>query len=189
LAGRRIEEAIDAFLSRTRRSTACLTNQPVIAIRTPAAGHVYEAVFAPRSSPARLQAETVRRTVLFRLTLSFEIVQPDDPRHEYATRVLSYEYRLLDREEREVMAFHWHPIGLSDVTDPHIHLSSQLNPIEMGRDQEPLALADMHILTGFVTLEDVVRLLISEFSIRPRHADWDATLRENRSLALAEQAS
>lgn len=102
--------------------------------------------------------------------------------------MVSYEYRILDRDDREVLAFHWHPAGLSNVTDPHLHLSSRLNPIEMGRDQEPLPLADMHIPTGFVTLEDVVRLLISEFGIRPRHAKFDAVLRENRALALAEQA-
>lgn len=126
--------------------------------------------------------------MLFKLTLSFEIVQPNDPRHEHVARIVSYEYRLLDREEREILAFHWHPIGLSDVTDPHLHLSSRMNPIEMGRDQEPLPLADMHIPTGFVALEDVVRLLISEFGIRPRSADWDSMLRENRALAHAKQA-
>ena len=102
---------------------------------------------------------------------------------------MSYEQRILDRDDREILAFHWHPIGLSNVIDPHLHLSSRLNLIEMGRDQEPLPLGDMHILTGFVTLEDVVRLLISEFGIRPRYANWDAILRENRVSALAEQAS
>ncbi len=95
---------------------------------------------------------------------------------------------MLDREDREILAFHWHPIGLSDVTDPHIHLSSKLNPIDMGRDQDPLPLAGMHIPTGFVTLEDVVRLLITEFGITPRRDDWDALLRDNRTIALTEQS-
>lgn len=107
---------------------------------------------------------------------------------EYVTNVVLYTYRLLNIEEREILAFHWHPSGLSDVTDPHLHLSSRLNPIDMGRNQDPLPLAGMHIPTGFVTLEDVVRLLITEFGVRPRHSDWDTVLRENRTLALAEQA-
>lgn len=103
-------------------------------------------------------------------------------------KTVSYEYRLLDREEREILAFHWHPVGLSHVTDPHLHLSSRLNPIDMGRNQDPLPLAGIHIPTGFVTLEDLVRLLIAEVGICPRRPDWDAVLRENRTLAHAEQA-
>ena len=118
---------------------------------------------------------------------SFEIIPFHDRPESYSVRAASHEYRLLDRNDREILAFHWHPEGLSNVVDPHLHLSSRLNSIEMGRGQEPLPLANMHIPTGFVTLEDVVRLLIAEFGIRPRHNDWDAVLRENRTMALAEQ--
>lgn len=101
---------------------------------------------------------------------------------------MSYEQRILDRDDREVLAFHWHPTGLSNVTDPHLHLSSRLGQIEMGRNQAPLDLAEMHIPTGFVTLEDVVRLLITEFGITPLRSDWDALLTENRSATQARQS-
>lgn len=100
---------------------------------------------------------------------------------------MSYESRLLDREEREILAFHWHPVGLSHVTDPHLHLASRLIPLDMGRDQDPLALAGIHIPTGFVTLEDVVRLLITEIGIRPRRTDWGDLLRENRLAVQMDQ--
>lgn len=135
----------------------------------------------------RLRTDAAQRIVLFEFTSSFNVVQSDDPRNAHVARIVSYEYRLLDREDREILAFHWHPVGLSDVTDPHLHLSSRLNPLDMGRDQDPLPLAEMHIPTGFVTLEDIVRLLISEFGIRPRRADWDDTLRENRLAVQMDQ--
>jgi hypothetical protein len=125
--------------------------------------------------------------VFFRVTLSFEVVVPEDVSHQYTTRIVSYEYRLIDHDDREILAFHWHPVGLSDVVDPHLHLSSRLNPIEIGRNQESLNLADMHIPTGFVMLEDVVRLLVAEFGIAPRRDDWHDLLRENRMAALAAQ--
>ena len=118
---------------------------------------------------------------------AFAIDQHGERHPSQTVRIVSYEYRLLDPDQREIIAFHWHPTGLSNVTDPHLHLSSQLKPIEMGRSQEPLALADMHIPTGFVTLEDVVRLLITEFGISPRRDDWDRLLRDNRVIALAAQ--
>jgi hypothetical protein len=118
---------------------------------------------------------------------AFAIDQRGGQRTLQNVRLVSYEYRLLDLDQREIIAFHWHPTGLSNVTDPHLHLSSRLNPIEMGRNQEPLDLVDMHIPTGFVTLEDVVRLLISEFGIAPRRDDWGDLLRENRMAALVAQ--
>ena len=118
---------------------------------------------------------------------AFAIDQRGGQRTLQNVRLVSYEYRLLDPNQREIIAFHWHPTGLSNVSDPHLHLSSRLNPIEMGRNQEPLDLADMHIPTGFVTLEDVVRLLITEFGVTPHRDDWDDLLRENRMITLAEQ--
>jgi len=135
----------------------------------------------------RLRTGNAQRTIFFEFTFSYTLDQPSDPRHNYGVRIVSYEQRILDRDDREILAFHWHPTGRSNVIDPHLHLSGRLNPIDIGRNQELLPLADMHIPTGFVTLEDVVRLLITEFGITPRLADWDALLRENRSIALAEQ--
>lgn len=126
--------------------------------------------------------------VLLRITLSIDVVASLETSSDYRVQTVSYEYQALSREEHEILAFHWHPIGLSDVTDPHLHISSRLNPIEMGRDQDLLPLAEMRLPTGFVTLEDVVRLLIAEFGIRPRRPDWDAILRENRTSAHTEQA-
>jgi hypothetical protein len=118
---------------------------------------------------------------------AFAIDQRGGQRTLQNVRLVSYEYRLLDPNQREIIAFHWHPTGLSNVSDPHLHLSSRLNPIEMGRNQEPLDLAGMHIPTGFVTLEDVVRLLITEFGVTPHRDDWDDLLRENRMITLAER--
>lgn len=39
-----------------------------------------------------------------------------------------------------------------------------------------ITLADMHIPTGFVTLADIVRLLIAEFGVEPRRSDWQRVL-------------
>jgi hypothetical protein len=142
----------------------------------------------PRAEPVRLRTVSGRRLVLFQIGIDYVVSRSSPTVDGYDITVASYLYRILDREQREILAFHWHPAGLSNVVDPHLHLSSRLNTIEMGRDQEPLPLADMHIPTGFVTLEDVVRLHVAVFGVAPRHADWDAILRENRLLALAEQA-
>lgn len=100
----------------------------------------------------------------------------DTPRGPFDVQLVSYRYRILDPDEGELLAFHWHPVGRSNVTFPHLHLTSRVRPIALGRGQEPVALAEMHIPTGPVRFAQVVRLLIAEFGVAPRRKDWDAVL-------------
>ena len=152
------------------------------------ASEPYSLVIAPQGELVRLQSISRGRRILLDVSIDYRVAVTSDPHEPFVVRTESYLYRFLTSEEHEFLAFHWHPIGLSDVVDPHLHLSSRLNPIDMGRNQDPLPLAEMHIPTGFVTLEDVVRLLIAEFGIRPRRPDWETVLRENRTSAHIEQA-
>lgn len=83
---------------------------------------------------------------------------------------------------REILLYHWHPAGVSPVTDPHLHLSSKLPPIEVastGRSPHKVTLSDMHIRTGHILLEDVVRVLIDEFKVKPLRRDWEEVLARN----------
>jgi hypothetical protein len=72
-----------------------------------------------------------------------------------------------DEDERELFAYHWHPIGRSHVTTPHLHISGRTEPPE---------LAQAHYPTGPVTLADVVRPLIADFQVPPRRTDWQRIL-------------
>ena len=97
-------------------------------------------------------------------------------------RISGYRYQLFDSQDREILAYHWHPEGISPIAYPHLHLSGRLSPLDLGPRQEPAALGEMHLPTGDVTLADVVRLLITEFGIAPRRADWEAILDAERAL-------
>lgn len=92
----------------------------------------------------------------------------------YVARTVGYRYQVLDPQGQELLAYHWHPTGVSPVTYPHLHLSSRVRPIEVGQDADPVALGEMHLPTGFVAFADVVRLLIAEFGAQPRQTDWAA---------------
>lgn len=92
----------------------------------------------------------------------------------YETSLSRYTFGILEPEGREILVFHWHPDGTSRVKYPHVHLTSRLPPILLGRSGAVLSLADAHIPTGFVTLADVVRMLIEELGVEPRRADWHA---------------
>ena len=114
------------------------------------------------------------------MTIEYEIEpRHDDPENHQVVPVY-YAYEILDREERELVAYHWHPAGISPVTDPHVHLSGRLAPLDLGPGDAPIAFGEMHLLTGLVTFADVVRLAIAEFAVQPRRSDWDTILRQHR---------
>ena len=46
----------------------------------------------------------------------------------WIVRPTGYEYRLLHRAERDVVTYHWHPVGRSPVDYPHVHLGSETFP-------------------------------------------------------------
>lgn len=89
---------------------------------------------------------------------------------------VAYQYRLLEPGGREILAYHWHPEGVSHVTHPHMHLSSRVRPIPIEPIGLTIALANHHIPTGHVSLGDVVRYLIVEIGIEPRRPDWREVL-------------
>ena len=81
-----------------------------------------------------------------------------------------YRYELLDDEDNEILAFHWHPGGLSPIATPHLHVDSRHPRFD---------LAKAHIPTGIVSLPAVLRCLITEFGVEPLRPDWDQILRES----------
>lgn len=97
----------------------------------------------------------------------------------FRIRLNGYRCHILDRQEREVLAYHWHPTGPSHVTDPHLHLSSRVGTFRPELAADPVALAEMHLSTGYVSLADIARLLIAEFGIEPRRPDWQTVLQQS----------
>ncbi|MCX6023620.1 MAG: hypothetical protein NTZ05_18175 [Chloroflexi bacterium] len=76
---------------------------------------------------------------------------------------------MLDRQERELFAYHWHPEGHSRVTFPHLHVAQ-------GRVDYAGLLAKAHFPTGTIALRDVLRLMTEDFGVRPRREDWASVL-------------
>lgn len=98
---------------------------------------------------------------------------------------------MYDLQDRELLAFHWHPNSVSLVTHPHLHLTSRVRPFEIDDPANPnrqpasVSFSNMHIPTGPVLFENAVRLLIEEFGAAPPRPDWDEILRQNEALLRA----
>jgi hypothetical protein len=133
----------------------------------------------PSGRAVTLRANDGQRVFGCNLTLTYDIA--GDRPSGYDVRIAGYAYDVLDTEGREIIAYHWHPSGVSHVRRPHLHLSSKLQPIDIGRQQEPLRLANLHLYTGAMTPADFVELLIQELDVRPRTSGWERVLEEHRA--------
>jgi hypothetical protein len=90
-----------------------------------------------------------------------------------------YEYRLLDRDERELLVYHWQPgPEHSGPGYPHLHVSASLNAQADALTRRSIDLDKLHLPTGIVTLPAFVRMLITEFQIRPLRQEWATRLDE-----------
>lgn len=90
----------------------------------------------------------------------------------------SWRYTIYDHNQRELLAYHWHPGGVSEKTTPHFHVGSTILDTtghEMGK-----TFSRLHHPSGYVSIADIVRALIEEFNVVPIHDRWDETLRTCR---------
>jgi hypothetical protein len=81
-----------------------------------------------------------------------------------------YAYRVSDERDSIIAAWHWHPmtqLAGDDAPWPHLHTYGA---------RDALTLHKLHLPTGRVSLEAVVRFLISDLDVVPRRADWRAVL-------------
>ena len=150
--------------------------------------HPYSVVFAPGGRSVRIRAQRGKSDLLLRIKHDYSITAIDGSRDRYDAVTIAYSYHLYDLQGSELIAFHWHPTGVSPVTYPHLHLTSRVRPFEIDDPTHPnwqpalISFSDMHIPTGPILLENVVRLLIDEFGVVPLRPDWDEILLRNEAL-------
>ncbi len=107
------------------------------------------------------------------VTIDYAIVQDDTARRSWSVRVLGYIILVTDQAGTELLAYHWHPAGGNRVDWPHLHVADPaLNPASI--------LAKAHLPTAQISLQDVIRLTITEFGVPPRRPDWEAVLLRTR---------
>lgn len=89
--------------------------------------------------------------IQFLLGHQFQLVQ--DGRKSWHVSTFAYRYHLLDGAGQELVAWHWHPE--TGTGHPHVHVAAE--PI--GRRA--------HLPTGRVSIESVLRLLLTDLGVPP----------------------
>lgn len=150
-------EAVEHYRGRTVRLLSCLTSAHTTVSGYHAGDHPHRLLLA-RGDAARLQAEP-GLTLL--VTEQYEVRQSTAGWH---VEIVGYLYAI-GHEGRELVSYHWHPGGKSQITQPHMHVAAN---VQLGDRW----LGKVHLPTGMVGLEQVVTLAIVELGVEPLRDDW-----------------
>ena len=107
----------------------------------------------------------------FQLRQYYRIVESDLPRDSWMVQETGYRYAVIDDDGRDVLEYHWHPVGQSSVVTPHLHIGH-------GATAARPEIGDAHLPTGQVSIGEILRMLILDFSVAPRRSDWESVLDE-----------
>ena len=191
MAGRTPEEALDAYVGRLRTALSCITNATLFGTGTTLADLHSLTLYAPgQTEPNRVRLHTHGGSgeLILRVVQRYSVVfQPDVvQRSPFDLWTSYYQYRILDREEREIVVYHWEPAGRSPVITPHLHVSAAA-PVTLPQPDNSSVtgrtthLNKLHLPTGRIGLEEIVELLVYDFAVDPLIPNWTETLTKVRA--------
>ena len=109
--------------------------------------------------------------IYFSATQQFHTAKGTGPRwRDWKVYTDGYAYTVSEDPDlsHELISWHWHP---TTRLDTHIHVGKQ-HPTHSG-------LAEYHIPSGRVSLEQVIRFLIADLGVTPQRPNWDGVLSDS----------
>ena len=168
MLGRTEVEAVSNYVDTIQSAVSCVSDS-VVSVR----GGYYVAdmshtLVMNRGNPVRLGGTY---TLWLSIQLYYRIVKSGTPRTPWTVAEVGYRYETMDANAREILAYHWHPTGQSSFISQHLHIGYGAM---IGREE----LQNAHLPTGYVSVIDIMRLLVREFGVSPRRANWESVLND-----------
>jgi hypothetical protein len=112
----------------------------------------------------------------------YDVAPNSDAQAQWRVHSRAYSYELTAPDGRDFARYDWHPQG-QDGEDgaidwPHLHARGYTRPVDVSR---------MHLPTGRVSLEAVIRLAIRDFKVPPRRPDWQQVLASSEQTFRQER--
>jgi hypothetical protein len=171
-----------------RHAALCLTHRPLLASGYRPSREPHNVAFAPGGDAVRLRLGTGLGRVDLSVRIRYRLVEPPPAvSRGWGIETISYLYAILDREGREILAYHWHPFARGPGF-PHLHLSGRIGVLPIGGQAPPVALGGMHLPTEEITFPAIVRLLLAEFDAAPRRQNWAAVVAAGDAAGRAQRA-
>lgn len=171
MAGRTEAEAVNNFLMPLHKAVDCVTNA-VLDV-----GGGYHSSDKPHmltfgdGGSVKLSGNPYLRLSIMQW---YYVVEAAGARGPWRVSTASYYYTLHDSDDAEMISYHWHPESRGGVAYPHLHLGKAA---KVGRND----LIDAHIPTGRIAIEDVLRLALTAFGVKPRRDDWQEILDQTQA--------
>ncbi len=119
--------------------------------------------------------------VYFEAAQAFRIVKDQRYPGEWKVQTLAYTYnvkvapkKLREGESPDVIMWHWQPHRSPEHASPHTHPPTSHRLFG-------LSLPDLHVPTGRVSFEEIIRFLIGEVRVLPLDEDWPKVLDRTES--------
>jgi hypothetical protein len=167
LNGRTPEEAVRNFLEPLAAVAACVTDQGFVS-RRPRAGEPWRtAHFQDHFAILdRRNGQALRLELRHRYAVS----EAQGERGSWTVSTAEYIYEVADESDEVIAAWHWHPTSGQAGDEahwPHLHAYGT---------RDTLTLHKLHLPTGRVSIEAIVRFLIEDLDVVPGREDWRAVL-------------
>lgn len=165
MAGRTPPEAVAAFVAPLQQAISCVS----LAVLQVAGG------YQPAARPHALvladgDAQQLRSEagLALRVAQQYRIVEDTGPRGPWRAQTVAYSY-VVNRGDKELLAYQWNPLGSGGVARPHLHVGAAADELIDNFHR-------LHLPTGRIALEEVLRLLIEELGVQPLREDWSDVL-------------
>jgi hypothetical protein len=167
VAGRTPTSAVKAFVGPIKQAVGCFASCKVTA---DSYDPEQEGVLTlNEGEPVKLKRSYGGPLVSVEVSMRYRIVEhPDKGPWKVSTSGWMYE---VHRDERCLLAFHWHPGSPATILTPHLHAeaSSQFRKT--------------HIPTGRILIEDVLTVA-EELGAKPMSSAWQSVMVANRRKFL-----
>ena len=165
-------QALDRYKEILQLSLSCVT-KTVWVIGPPPGGTADERALTTREDPVAIPLGEGLRLNL-RASQFFTVSERGGP-GEWKVHTEAYAYsagfQWRDDPEIRFLEWHWHP---PRVPQPHIHMVVSHSTLT--------SINKLHVPTGRVSFESVLRFIISELRVKPIRRDWDTRLTKGEAL-------
>ena len=167
MSGRTPREAVRNFLAPLKAVVGCVTSEGFVVRGTRAAGERQTAHFQDGFA---ILSRRSGHTLSLELYHRYVIREAGGDRGLWTTSTIEYVYEVRDANGELIAAWHWHPTTArtdDQIRWPHVHAHGT---------RDNLTLHRLHLPTGRVSIEAVVRFLIEDLEVVPRRDDWNDIL-------------
>lgn len=113
-----------------------------------------------------------------------------DDNGEHFFRTIQYRYALMpERHSEPQIRWKYVRFPRKHETFSRYHIQGPISLNLFDAQHKQITLNDLHLPTGWVPVEEVLRFCIVDLGVRPLSPDWDEILRESERLSRVEFAT